>query len=406
MTRPLRLSLACSLPSLVLVTGCFNAGSGDDEVGGSTDDTTGESADTDTTATTDDTTTDDTTTDETDETDDTTTGPMCSPDETACGNDCVDVQTDAAHCGACGHDCLGGNCILGTCEAVELASGKGRLMMVQVDADYIYYGGDGVDVGRIGKDGSNDTILVPAGADIQLREWCYDSTITSTAVVWGNDWVQPGVRGCMTPDCAGGVQTFAGDTNMYALAYDRDNDVLYWHQGADIVRMTWPGGSPTEFTAGQGGPRELAAADGFIYWATSLAANDFHLRKRDVDSGPMVDLVIDRPTMGAIAVGPSMVYWAEDAQIYSAPLPNGIGGGAPTAFGSSGGSVYRMAIDDTHLYWTSNSGDVGSVQRCPLDGCAGAPEILAQVTDPWGITLDDVAAYFVTEAGSLYKIAK
>ena len=69
-------------------------------------------------------------------------------------------------------------------------------------------------------------------------------------------------------------------------------------------------------------------------------------------------------------------------------------------------AIRQMVSDDTHVYWTSNQDGVGTVGRCPLEGCDGPPQILAQVTEPWGITLDALAAYFVTEDGEIYKVAK
>ena len=166
---------------------------------------------------------------------------MCTPEEADCSGECVVLSEDPAHCGACGHDCLGGACDAGTCAPVELASGKGRLFMVHVDQNNIYYGGDGVEVGRMGKDGANDTVLVPAGPMPTDKEWCYDSAFTGDAIVWGNDWVQPGVRGCSVPDCMGGVQTFVPGMNLFAMVYDATNSTLYWNQGADLVEASWPG---------------------------------------------------------------------------------------------------------------------------------------------------------------------
>lgn len=393
------------LAALILLTGCFQATDDDDEIGGATEDT-GDSTDgstsTDTDGSTSTDTTETTSTDETTE-EDTTDGPMCEPDQTECGTDCVDdLSSDPDHCGACGHSCLGGECAAGVCGPVDLASGKGRLLMVLVDADYIYYGGDGVDVGRMKKDGTDDLILKIAGPTNQDREWCYDSAITNNSIVWGNDWVQPGVRGCMTPDCAGGVQTFVPGLNLYAMAYSKANDTLYWNQGPEIHQRTWPGGTANVFMSSNGQPRSLATDADFVYWSASIAPNVYRIYKAPVGGGAPFELIGSRPVMDDIEVGPNYVYWAEDAQIFFAPLPNG---GPAQPFGTSGANVGFMAIDATHLYWTSG-GDEGSIQRCPLEGCAGAPELLAPAAQPWSITLDPLAVYWGTQTGGIHKIAK
>jgi hypothetical protein len=332
------------------------------------------------------------------------TGPMCSPEETECDGECANLDEDASHCGACGHDCLGGVCNTGVCEPVELATGKGRLFMVHVDQNHIYYGGDGVDVGRIDKDGSNDTILAPAGMDLQQREWCYTSAFTGTHVVWGNDWVQPGVRGCIVPDCAGGVQTLEPGMNMYTMSFDSMNGKLYWNQGNDIVEAAWPNGMMTTFTTTVA-PRDIVSDGDFVYWISRVGADDYHVRKRPVGGGNVTELAINRMDAYSLAVAPTKVLWEDTNAIVEAALPNGIGGADPAVFAPVTG-IRQIVVDSSHVYWTSQQDNVGTVGRCPIDGCDGPPEIMAQIPEPWGITFDPVAIYFVTEDGAIYKVAK
>jgi hypothetical protein len=333
------------------------------------------------------------------------TGPMCNPEEDACGNECVNLDTDPAHCGACDHDCLGGECTAGVCEAVLMATGKGRLFMAQVDQMSLYYGGDGTNVGRIDKDGSNDIVLVPAGMDIMDREWCYDSAFTGDAVVWGNDWVQPGVRGCSTPTCDGGVQNFKLGMNLYDITFNTDNSKIYFTQGNNVAESQWPVGPVLTFAMNEGATRSLTNDGEFVYWATSIAAMDVHIRKKPVGGGNNVEFAINRPAVGPMVVGPNKLYWADNGFIAEAPLPNGIGGAAPEMFAPVG-SLREMAIDGTHVYWTSQQDGVGTVGRCPHDGCDGPPQILMQVMQPWGIAVDQAAVFVVTEAGEIWRVAK
>ena len=39
----------------------------------------------------------------------------CLPGYTACGNDCVEIANDSNNCGYCGHACVPGTCVQGTC---------------------------------------------------------------------------------------------------------------------------------------------------------------------------------------------------------------------------------------------------------------------------------------------------
>ncbi|MGB1699374.1 MAG: hypothetical protein ACPHRO_05435 [Nannocystaceae bacterium] len=45
-----------------------------------------------------------------------TTGMMCPEGLTDCDGECVDLQTDKQHCGACFDNCMGNmNCEMGVC---------------------------------------------------------------------------------------------------------------------------------------------------------------------------------------------------------------------------------------------------------------------------------------------------
>jgi hypothetical protein len=336
---------------------------------------------------------------------------MCAQDEMNCGGECIDPDTNAAHCGACDHDCLGGDCTSGTCGAVELATGKGRLFMVQLDADHIYYGGDGVDVGRIDKDGGNDTLLDDAGAMNNEKEWCYQTAITDTHVVWGNDWVQPGVRGCALPDCMGGVTTPVAGMNLHGMVFNQANDTLYYDQGTTVMQKVWGGGAATNFAINQTSPREFAVDDTYLYWAYGSAMS-YGIRKQPVAGGGSANLVTGRvESIDAVDVGPDNVYWAESdlsGDVFWAPLPNGIGAGDPEVFANAGGTnIYDIHVDATHVYWIARSINGASIQRCPLDGCDPNPEILDIAdNDPWALNDDAEALYWVTEQGHIMKLAK
>ena len=414
----------------LVVTACFNPGSGetsdtdDASTGGPTtsattpstsaptsSDPTSETTPTSSPTTT--MTTDQPTTTAPTTGDESSTGDIvCEKPETACGGECVNTADNPLHCGACGHDCLGGECVEGACQAVELANGKGRLFMVQLLGDDLYYGGDGVDVGRIGKDGTNDEIIAPAGPEIEDREWCYDSTATNEEILWGNDWVTAhwAVRGCEAPSCAGGPTQYIPDTaNIGALRFVPAENRLFWDQDGEIHVMAWPGGADNIFVQSQNSISSIAYDDEYLYWVDFQAMGDVDIRRQNLDgTGGAVNMVLNRPvSLGRIAVSADAIFWAEGGDVVSAPLPNGIGTDEPDPVGSAGGDVWEVHVDDEHVYWPARGASTGSVQRCPLDGCGGAPEILAEgIDNPWSMNQDDVAVYWVSDSGSIWKIAK
>lgn len=46
----------------------------------------------------------------------------CDAGLAACGAECVDLARTAKHCSTCGHDCLGGECLDGTCAPIVVAT--------------------------------------------------------------------------------------------------------------------------------------------------------------------------------------------------------------------------------------------------------------------------------------------
>lgn len=46
---------------------------------------------------------------------------ICTEDLSDCGGSCVALQENPDHCGACGHSCLGGNCVDGECQPIVMA---------------------------------------------------------------------------------------------------------------------------------------------------------------------------------------------------------------------------------------------------------------------------------------------
>lgn len=85
-----------------------------------------------------DTTTDATMTDT--ESESSTTDDPCDPGFLDCGSGTcdVDADNDAANCGACGHDCLGGECSDGACEPVSLIFNS-EISAIAADEDNVYY---------------------------------------------------------------------------------------------------------------------------------------------------------------------------------------------------------------------------------------------------------------------------
>jgi len=332
--------------------------------------------------------------------------------DTLCSNQCVDLQTDGHNCGTCGHDCQGGQCSAGKCESVTLATGKGRLFMVLVDGQFVYYGGDGVDVRRVKTDGSGDVAIAPAGSTNDAKEWTYDWALTSTAVLWGNDWVHLGVRGCPTPDCAGGPKLYEnGLSNIHALAYNTTHGVVFFDDNTTLRAASWPVGAPGDFATGQDSIVEATSAGEFVYWTScTVAPTSCYVRSHEVVAGETETLVTnwDIQPFG-MSVGGGYLFLSANGSVYSTPLPGGSGANGPKLVGTAGIDSRKVFATTDKVYWaaTAGNGIAGAIVSCPVAGCNGSdPTVVAVTTaNPWGVTVANGVLYWVTESGEVGKIA-
>ncbi len=72
-----------------------------------------------------------------------------------CGDVCTSLESDPLHCGACGHDCLGGVCTGGRCQPVVLGSGYTNPSAVALSETHVYF--------REGAQGAGRILRIPKG---------------------------------------------------------------------------------------------------------------------------------------------------------------------------------------------------------------------------------------------------
>jgi hypothetical protein len=64
----------------------------------------------------------------------------CVSPKLTCAGTCVDSQNDPKNCGACGHDCLGGDCVSGFCQPQVLVSNAGTSpRVIAIDSTNIFF---------------------------------------------------------------------------------------------------------------------------------------------------------------------------------------------------------------------------------------------------------------------------
>jgi hypothetical protein len=322
-----------------------------------------------------------------------------------------DLEKDPHNCGRCGHDCQGGNCAGGACQAMTVASESAPWGIV-VDGAEVYFASN---------------LNAPNGS------------------VWK----------CSTAGC--GTKSFAlasrlGSPSRVAV----QSGTVYWTNftGETIESCPLTGCSnqtSTPLAAEQHGPDGIAVYDGVLYWTN-----------RDPGDGgtpPNVSKCLlanckDSITIVApnetspidIAVDSTGIYWVGGEAVRYCPLDGGqndtkylamgqAGAQFVTQFGGrlywteseSAGSVQScaeskcspatfattadpngVAVDSSGVYWVTG-GMTGTVLMCPLDGCPpSGPRLLAQGAGSFfGVALDTTSVYWTNlSGGSVMKVAK
>jgi hypothetical protein len=352
------------------------------------------------------------------------------------GGDCkADLQTDKKNCGRCGHDCLGGVCNAGTCEAFELASiTDAPLYDVVTAKDYVFTttrislatqtGG----LWRIPKAGGAAELYVAqryAEAVAVLDDTVYfvvdEAPAVDPAPFGGGLYKCPvlGPSPCTPTRIA--VATTPG-----GLTIDKPR-VLYGDSvGGNGGLMAYtPPGPPTVFRPGYGFSTHYFA-DGPAAFYTATITNNTPYRAKVLELLP--DASVDETYVyvntyasnGSLFGNASfLLFAAYDYKVTSGGvvrrIPRAGSGGVPCDYGGTGNKrPYGVFADATRVYWT-NQGDGpdspytgGSLATCDVAGCCTTPTTLwTGDGEPTGVTADADAIYFVTSAkGSVWKVAK
>lgn len=152
-----------------------------------------------------------------------------------------------------------------------------------------------------------------------------------------------------------------------------------------------------ELASNQVAPSGLAVGDGTVFWTTEGATPDyvgnvFALSLSDLTATPTV-LATNQKYPHALTFADGALYWGSygDGAIGKWTVNSGTSdvGVAPN------GRAYNVVSDSVYVYAAievtsaNNMPSSGAVVRCALDGCKGAPEILATADAPIvGLAID------------------
>jgi hypothetical protein len=275
---------------------------------------------------------------------------------------------------------------------------NGFLALDTTNVYFGYMGNPSGGIDRVPKDGSlgPSCILCDAGVPRDLAT-------DGVHVYWTDNGVTPNevrrvlvgggtVETLWTGQLAGGPPT--------PVAIDASHVYWYDNGGGNVMQATLDGSNPTAVGSSSRPVLSIQLHGSVLYFSNN---SDVWAQDLSTPSSP-VQLATGRPEPRSIAVDSSHVYWAEgqwnqpDNAVQRVPL----GGGSMETCATM--DVTSIAIDATDVYGVDGAG--GVVWRVAKGG--GLPTILATgQPNPWDIAVDSSHVYWTSEStGEVYRLAK
>jgi hypothetical protein len=317
------------------------------------------------------------------------------------------TDDDPRNCGACGHDCMAGACVGGSCKPFELytvPSGTNQVVTptaIAADGTSVYVG---VFDTRGGAGGS--VLKLPAaGGAAETLVANLASGPTDIVVDGATLYVAAG-SALLKLAVAGGAPVTIASWKTYRVAVDPSR--VYWTDNvANVVRTSK---DRVETDAGvDAGAIEvmgsISGAEGIAVNATSIfVAGDNAIMRIPIEGGAafgMTTVKVPRE----VKIDDSYVYYSynDPYELGVARIPFGVGASLRYA----AGYVVDFAIDSASVYWLVDG--PAYVMRSPIDKAAPV-EIDAPKASPGRITVDAKAVYYTLGAGQdfgkVMKLAK
>lgn len=332
---------------------------------------------------------------------------------------CGDTMSNPAHCGECGHDCLGGSCSAGRCQPLLLASGLNHPRGIAVDATKVYVAEEGGNVIRsLGKtDGQGGELIASSAVGVSAP---FGVAVDDDGLYFTNSGSALSVMRCpKTAPCAPVILDPAANCYFPAHILAR-GPYAYWMDAYDgtIERTDKATGQgkvlvaqvSNGFEAGEYAWFDLD--DSYVYWNDRSPGD---VRRRSLSGGAPETLYSAQDFPSSLVVAGGVLYWANtgynagEGSILASPPE-----GAPSPTILAVGQKYPSAllVDEAYVYWLEEGTDPsyadGALSRCAKGGCGGLPEVLAtDLGDPRAMTQDAAAVYYTTWAdGEVWKLAK
>jgi hypothetical protein len=297
---------------------------------------------------------------------------VCASGQTDCGQACADLERDAAHCGSCGHACgMNETCSGGSCSCTATQCGS---TCADLQSDAAHCGtcerdclGSGCQSGLC----QPKVLFQSGGAGYPL-------------VKGGFIYFLDGQQAMRMQLDGSGPLKLGAFTKPQALATDGTSLYVYEDNDSGIYRLPAGGGTPTRILDGVNRPGGLQVFGDHLYWAQAGK-----LERSALDGSARETLVnVLGQSSPIVTIDGTHSYWGDGTSMLSGPVaPPALAQGAVVA--GAPGYPMSLTVHAGVLYWTlyQQSG----VHRVPVGG--GTPDLLPTVGNASEVAVDDSGIY-------------
>jgi hypothetical protein len=351
--------------------------------------------------------------------------------QVVCGTACVDKNTDANNCGSCGHNCAGGTCSTGVCQALSLGTiPSGASQNLVLSGGYLYVitadAGAYPSVWQLNPNAASTPISIASSIPSPTSPRCVmDGKLFWVAPSNGTNLPSP-IMWCSVTNCAATTATLLTSPGQAENPVcDTTTDELVWddfttpYAGATdsvvtIYRVATNGTNRRTMASFYelSGANEYVApgfvngrADRFFFAQqtfTPLTETLFYVLTNSAGVSP-VSIASGASGQSGINLGEkgfandTLFVWPDDSgfsQIsYDLPLPNGVTGAPPVFY--QGYDVDGI-MDDQNFYGTFTTLPGDAVGICPVSNCTSPAILFRGQQSANGFTQDSTAIYWTT----------
>lgn len=333
----------------------------------------------------------------------------------------ADLARDPRNCGACGHDCLEGDCASGQCQPFLLATSQvGPANLVTEDGGLYWTNNDGTVHGCTAATcGATSKVLTSLDAGNPVL----GGLAVQNAQLYFVGYYTDSVYSCPVAGCAS-PQKIAGNISQpHSIITDGQNAYVLSASQAYLARCPLPScaGGPVR-VAGDGKPAwyGTVADDSTVYWYGGGPTGQFdkavvyRAPKTLVDGGPenlLANRTIQPSVSGSnLAVRNGTLFVAEEGPRTDGGLTStgsvfkmSLGAGlAKFPLATAQPPMGGIAVDDTHVYWIDSL--VGAIKRCEVAGCNLAPAtVVTGQNGPTRPVITETAVYWTEYLGGTIR---